>query len=131
MSVYKQGDFLDLCRGPHVASTGAIKAFKLLSSSGAYWRGDEKNPMLQRIYGTAWLTQEELDKHLWRLDEAKKRDHRKLGRELDLFEFHDVRSGRRLLAAGWDDPRPRAREVMARESLDARDYQEIVHADSW
>ncbi len=93
VSVYKQGDFLDLCRGPHVASTGAIKVFKLLSSSGAYWRGDEKNPMLQRIYGTAWLTQEELDKHLWRLEEAKKRDHRKLGRELDLFVFHDVSPG--------------------------------------
>jgi threonyl-tRNA synthetase len=93
VSVYKQGDFLDLCRGPHVASTGAIKAFKLLSSSGAYWRGDEKNPMLQRIYGTAWLTKEELDKHLWRLEEAKKRDHRKLGRELDLFVFHDVSPG--------------------------------------
>jgi threonyl-tRNA synthetase len=91
--VYKQGDFLDLCRGPHVASTGAIKVFKLLSSSGAYWRGDEKNPMLQRIYGTAWLTQEELDKHLWRLEEAKKRDHRKLGRELDLFVFHEVSPG--------------------------------------
>jgi threonyl-tRNA synthetase len=93
VSVYKQGDFLDLCRGPHVASTGVIKAFKLLSSSGAYWRGDEKNPMLQRIYGTAWLTQEELDKYLWRLEEAKKRDHRKLGRELDLFAFHDVAPG--------------------------------------
>jgi threonyl-tRNA synthetase len=93
VSLYAQGDFIDLCRGPHVASTGAIKAFKLLSSSGAYWRGDEKNPMLQRIYGTAWLTQEELDQHLWRLDEAKKRDHRKLGRELDLFDFHDVAPG--------------------------------------
>ncbi len=93
VSLYRQGDFVDLCRGPHVASTGAIKAFKLLSSSGAYWRGDERNPMLQRIYGTAWLTQEDLDKHLWRLEEAKKRDHRKLGRELDLFVFHDVAPG--------------------------------------
>ena len=124
VSIYKQGDFLDLCRGPHVASTGAIKAFKLLSSSGAYWRGDEKNPMLQRIYGTAWLTQEELDKHLWRLDEAKKRDHRKLGRELDLFEFHDIAPG----AAFWlpgGMTLVRELEKMARESLDARDYQEI------
>jgi threonyl-tRNA synthetase len=76
-----------------VKSTGELKAFKLLSSSGAYWRGDEKNAMLQRIYGTAWLTQEELDKYLWRLEEAKKRDHRKLGRELDLFVFHDVSPG--------------------------------------
>ncbi|HTG50170.1 MAG TPA: threonine--tRNA ligase, partial [Gemmatimonadales bacterium] len=90
VSLYTQGDFVDLCRGPHVRSTGEIKIFKLLSSSGAYWRGDEKNAMLQRIYGTAWLTQEELDKYLWRLEEAKKRDHRKLGRELDLFVFHDV-----------------------------------------
>jgi len=80
VSLYRQGDFIDLCRGPHVASTGHVKHFKLLSSSGAYWRGDERNAMLQRIYGTAWLTQEELDKHLWRLEEAKKRDHRKLGR---------------------------------------------------
>src|SRR5216683_3309202 len=93
VSIYRQGDFLDLCRGPHVASTGHVKHFKLLSSAGAYWRGDEKNPMLQRIYGTAWLTQEELDKHLWRLEEAKKRDHRKLGRELDLFDFYDIAPG--------------------------------------
>jgi len=124
VSVYKQGDFLDLCRGPHVASTGALRAVKLLTSSGAYWRGDEKNPMLQRIYGTAWLTQEELDKHLWRLEEAKKRDHRKLGRELDLFEFHDIAPG----AAFWLPGGMilvRELEKMARESLDARDYQEI------
>jgi threonyl-tRNA synthetase len=93
VSLYTQGDFIDLCRGPHVKSTGDLKAFKLLSSSGAYWRGDEKNAMLQRIYGTAWLTQEELDKYLWRLEEAKKRDHRKLGRELDLFVFHDIAPG--------------------------------------
>src|SRR5215510_1866220 len=72
VSLYRQGDFIDLCRGPHVASTGAIRAFKLLSSSGAYWRGSEQNPMLQRIYGTAWLTKEELEKYLWRLEEAKK-----------------------------------------------------------
>src|SRR4029450_9370613 len=93
VSLYRQGDFIDLCRGPHVASTGQVKFFKLLTSSGAYWRGDEKNPMLQRIYGTAWLSQEELDKYLWRVEEAKKRDHRKLGRELDLFVFHDVAPG--------------------------------------
>ena len=90
VSIYKQGDFLDLCRGPHVASTGAIKAFKLLSSSGAYWRGDEKNPMLQRIYGASFLTQKELDLHLQRLEEAKARDHRKLGRELELVSFHPL-----------------------------------------
>src|SRR5437899_5292206 len=76
VSLYRQGDFIDLCRGPHVPSTGKLGAFKLLSSSGAYWRGDEKNPMLQRIYGTAWPTKQELEQYLWRLEEAKKRDHR-------------------------------------------------------
>jgi threonyl-tRNA synthetase len=102
VSLYHQGDFIDLCRGPHVASTGQVKHFKLLSSSGAYWRGDERNPMLQRIYGTAWLTKDELDKHLWRLEEAKKRDHRKLGRELDLYAFHDVSPGSPFwLPNGW------------------------------
>ncbi len=124
VSLYRQGEFEDLCRGPHVASTGAIRFFKLLSSSGAYWRGSEKNPMLQRIYGTAWLTKEELEKYLWRLEEAKKRDHRKLGRELDLFEFHDVSPG----AAFWlpgGMVLVRELEKFARESLDARDYQEI------
>jgi threonyl-tRNA synthetase len=102
VSLYTQGEFVDLCRGPHVTRTGEIKAFKLLSSSGAYWRGDEKNPMLQRIYGTAWLTKADLDQYLWRLDEAKKRDHRKLGRELDLFDFYDVAPGAPFwLPTGW------------------------------
>ncbi len=124
VSLYRQGDFIDLCRGPHVASTGHVKHFKLLSSSGAYWRGDERNPMLQRIYGTAWLTQEELDKHLWRLEEAKKRDHRKLGRELDLYAFHDVSPGAPFwLPNGWMMVRELERFV--REVLDARGYQEI------
>ena len=89
ISAYQQGDFIDLCRGPHVPSTGKIKHFKLLSSAGAYWRGDEKNKMLQRIYGTTWFTKEELDDFLCRLEEAKKRDHRKLGRELALYTFDD------------------------------------------
>src|SRR5262245_18545127 len=93
VSLYEQGDFIDLCRGPHVASTGQVKFFKLLTSSGAYWRGDERNAMLQRIYGTAWLSQEELDRHLWRLEEGKKRDHRKLARELDLLIFNEVSPG--------------------------------------
>ena len=88
VSFYRHGDFEDLCRGGHVETTKDLGAFKLLNTAGAYWRGDETRPMLQRIYGTAWDTQEELDKHLWRLEEAKKRDHRKLGRELDLFTFH-------------------------------------------
>jgi threonyl-tRNA synthetase len=124
VSLYEQGEFVDLCRGPHVASTGEIKAFKLLSSSGAYWRGDEKNPMLQRIYGTAWLAQDDLDQYLWRLEEAKKRDHRKVGRELDLFDFHDVSPGAPFwLPNGWTIVRELERFV--RDSLDARGYQEI------
>jgi len=88
VSFYRHGSFEDLCRGGHVESTKGLGAFKLLNTAGAYWRGDETRPMLQRIYGTAWDTQEELDQHLWRLEEAKKRDHRKVGRELDLFTFH-------------------------------------------
>lgn len=91
ISIYKDDEFVDLCRGPHVESTGKInpKAFKLMNVAGAYWRGDENNPMLQRIYGTAWKTPKELKKYLWLLEEAKKRDHRKLGRELDLYSFSD------------------------------------------
>ncbi|MCC6178086.1 MAG: threonine--tRNA ligase [Chloroflexi bacterium] len=90
ISYYDTGsDWTDLCRGPHVPSSGKIGAFKLLSVAGAYWRGDEKRPMLQRIYGTTWPTQEELDRYLWRLEEAKRRDHRRLGRELDLFSVSE------------------------------------------
>ena len=85
VTTYTDGDFCDLCRGPHIESTGKVKAFKLLSIAGAYWRGTEKNPMLQRIYGTAFFTQEELDKYLKFLEEAKKRDHRKLGKELEFY----------------------------------------------
>jgi threonyl-tRNA synthetase len=90
VSLYRQGDWVDLCRGPHVPSTGAIKAFKLTGVAGAYWRGSENNEMLQRIYGTSWPTEKELKEYLKRLEEAKKRDHRRLGRELDLFSFHPV-----------------------------------------
>ncbi len=85
ISAYSQGDFTDLCRGPHVENTKDIKVFKLLSTSSAYWRGDERNPVLQRIYGTAWFTKKDLKDYLNRLEEAKKRDHRKLGKELDLY----------------------------------------------
>jgi len=88
ISVYTDGPFVDLCRGPHVPGTGAIKHFKLLHGAGAYWRGDERRQMLQRIYGTAWFKKEELEAYLHRLEEAKKRDHRRLGRELDLFMLH-------------------------------------------
>ncbi|HBH61700.1 MAG TPA: threonine--tRNA ligase [Nitrospiraceae bacterium] len=89
VTVYTEGDFTDLCRGPHLESTGKVKAFKLLSVAGAYWRGDEKNKMLQRIYGTAFPSKEELKKHLDFLEEVKKRDHRRLGKELDLFSIND------------------------------------------
>jgi threonyl-tRNA synthetase len=88
ISFYRHGSFNDLCRGPHLASTGGIGPFKLLNSAAAYWRGDEKRPMLQRIYGTVWETQEDLDRYLWRVEEARRRDHRKIGRDLDLFSFH-------------------------------------------
>jgi threonyl-tRNA synthetase len=90
VSLYRQGDWVDLCRGPHVPSTKALRAFKLTGVAGAYWRGDEKNEMLQRIYGTAWATKEALKEHLRRLEEAKKRDHRKLGQELGLFMVSDA-----------------------------------------
>jgi threonyl-tRNA synthetase len=88
ITVYTDGPFIDLCRGPHVPSTGRLKHFKLLSGAGAYWRGDSRRQMLQRIYGTAWFKKEELDQYLHRLEEARKRDHRKVGRDLDLFMFH-------------------------------------------
>ena len=94
VSIYKNGDFVDLCRGPHIESTGKIKTFKLLSVAGAYWRGDERNPMLQRIYGTAFFNKKDLDKYLKQLEEAKKRDHRRLGRDLDLFmQFEEIGAG--------------------------------------
>ncbi|MEW6684860.1 MAG: threonine--tRNA ligase [Candidatus Edwardsbacteria bacterium] len=93
VTLYYQDDFVDLCRGPHIPSTGYLKAFKLLSVAGAYWRGDENRPMLQRIYGTAYEKQEDLEAHLRRLEEVKKRDHRKLGKELDLYSIHEEIGG--------------------------------------
>ncbi|AIQ18187.1 threonine--tRNA ligase [Paenibacillus sp. FSL H7-0357] len=93
ISIYDQGEFSDLCRGPHLASTGAIKAFKLLSVAGAYWRGDSSNKMLQRIYGTSFPKNAQLEEHLYMLEEAKKRDHRKLGKELELFMFSEEAPG--------------------------------------
>lgn len=93
ISFYKQGDFVDLCAGPHMDSTGQIKAIKLTSVAGAYWRGNEKNKMLQRIYGTSFPSQAELDEHLAKIEEAKKRDHRKIGREMDLFALYDEGPG--------------------------------------
>ena len=97
ISTYTDGPFTDLCRGPHIQDTSYIKHFKLMSTAGAYWRGDEKRQMLQRIYGTAWFRKEDLDAYLYRIEEAKRRDHRRLGKELDLFQFHPIAPG----AAFW------------------------------
>ncbi|MEA2623832.1 MAG: threonyl-tRNA synthetase [Chloroflexota bacterium] len=135
VSTYEHGRFIDLCRGPHVPSTGKIGPFKLLSVAGAYWRGREDRPMLQRVYGTVWSTQEELDLYLWRRQEARKRDHRRLGVQLDLFSFHDVSPG----AAFWH-PKGwtlyRTLENAMRELQAERGYQEIytpplVHKKLW
>ena len=93
LSFYKQGDFIDLCRGPHVPATGAIKAFKLMSVAGAYWRGDSRNEMLQRIYGTAWNDKKDLKQYLHMLEEAERRDHRKVGKRLELFHFQEEAPG--------------------------------------
>ena len=93
ITLYREGPFVDLCRGPHVSSTGKLKAFKLLKVSGAYWRGDSKNEMLQRVYGTAWASKSELQDYLFRLEEAEKRDHRKIGKSLDLFHYRDFAPG--------------------------------------
>ncbi|MDT3735462.1 MAG: threonine--tRNA ligase [Denitratisoma sp.] len=93
VSLYREGDFVDLCRGPHVPSTGKLKVFKLMKVAGAYWRGDSRNEMLQRIYGTAWSKKDELDAYLHMLEEAEKRDHRRLGRQLDLFHLQDEAPG--------------------------------------
>ena len=93
ISLYREGDFIDLCRGPHVPSTGKLKHFKLMKLAGAYWRGDSKNEMLQRVYGTAWAKKEDLEAYLHRLEEAEKRDHRKLAKQLDLLHMQDEAPG--------------------------------------
>jgi len=135
VSTYQHGPFIDLCRGPHVESTGRLGPFKLLSVAGAYWRGSEERPMLQRIYGTVWSSQEELDLFLWRRDEARKRDHRRLGVALDLFSFHDVSPGSAFWhPKGWT--LYRTLEAAMRELQERRGYQEIytpplVHQKLW
>ncbi len=114
IKIYFQGDWFDLCRGPHMTSTGKIgSAFKLMKVAGAYWRGDSNNPMLTRIYGTAFAKQEELDAYLKQIEEAEKRDHRKLGRELDLFHFQEEGPGRRVLARQGLDHIPGADRLYA------------------
>ncbi|MCY9588795.1 threonine--tRNA ligase [Paenibacillus chitinolyticus] len=125
LTIYDQGEFFDLCRGPHLPSTGKIKAFKLLSVAGAYWRGDSKNKMLQRIYGTAFPKKAELDEHLHLLEEAKKRDHRKLGRELKMFTFSkEVGQGLPI----WLPAGAKVRRVMERYIVDLEErlgYQHV------
>jgi threonyl-tRNA synthetase len=124
ISVYRNGPFLDLCRGPHVPATSHVKHFKLLNTAGAYWRGDEKRQMLQRIYGTAWFSEKDLADYLHRIEEAKKRDHRKLGRELDLFFFHPFSPG----AAFWTDRGTTIYQELVdwmRTVLARNDYQQV------
>ena len=124
LSLYQQGDFIDLCRGPHVPSTGKLKAFKLTKVAGAYWRGDSRNEMLQRIYGTAWPDKKSLKSYLHRLEEAEKRDHRKLGRRLDLFHFQEESPG----MAFWHDRGwavYRVLEDYIREKLRLHGYLEV------
>jgi threonyl-tRNA synthetase len=125
LSVYRQGNFVDLCVGPHLPSTGRLgQAFKLMNVAGAYWRGDPKNPQLQRVYGTAWASQKELDQYLFRLEEAERRDHRKLGRELDLFHLQEEAVGSVFWhPKGWT--LYRVIENYMRRRLEAAGYLEV------
>ncbi|MCV2218094.1 threonine--tRNA ligase [Thauera sp. Sel9] len=124
VSLYRQGDFIDLCRGPHVPSTGKLKVFKLMKLAGAYWRGDSKNEMLQRIYGTAWTKKDDLDAYLHMIEEAEKRDHRKLGRQLDLFHLQDEAPGMVFWhAKGWT--LWQQIEQYMRRTLGEHGYQEV------
>ena len=124
ISLYRQGDFVDLCRGPHVPSTGKLKAFKLMKVAGAYWRGDSRNEMLQRVYGTAWRSKDELKDYLHRLEEAEKRDHRKIGKALDLFHTQEEAPG----MVFWHDKGWQIYLIIqdyVRGKLRARGYQEV------
>ncbi|HTJ06272.1 MAG TPA: threonine--tRNA ligase, partial [Caldimonas sp.] len=124
VSLYREGKFEDLCRGPHVPRTGKLRHFKLMKVAGAYWRGDHRNEMLQRIYGTAWATKEELQAYLHMLEEAEKRDHRKLGRELDFFHIDEVAPGVVFWhPKGW--ALWQAIERYMREVYQATGYQEV------
>jgi threonyl-tRNA synthetase len=134
-SIYRTGDYVDLCLGPHVPDTSQIGPFKLTSIAGAYWRGDEKRPQLQRVYGTVWPTQEELDQYLWRIEEAKRRDHRRLGRELRLFFFDETAPGQPfMLPKGMTIFR--TLEALSQREHAKRGYVEIstpslVKSDLW
>ncbi|MBX3039113.1 MAG: threonine--tRNA ligase [Bdellovibrionaceae bacterium] len=126
LGIYHNGDqWFDLCRGPHIQSTGQIKAFKLLSVAGAYWRGDDKNPMLQRVYATAFTDKKELEQHLHNLEEAKKRDHRKLGKELELFMFHEWAPGSPFFTAKGATIYNELQGLM-RELYREYDYNEVI-----
>ncbi len=129
LKIYKQGEWLDLCRGPHMASTGQVgSGFKLLKLAGAYWRGDSNNPMLQRIYGTAWASDKELKAYLHRLEEAERRDHRRLGREMDLFHFQEEAPG----SVFWHDKGWRLFQTLIaymRRRQEATDYKEVNSPD--
>lgn len=136
VSLYTQGEYVDLCRGPHIPSTGVIKAFKLMSVAGAYWRGDERNKMLQRIYGTGFATRKELDEYLTFIEEAKKRDHRRLGKELDLFQineevgpglaiFHPKGAMLRLIIEDWE------RKEHLKRGYDIVVGPQILRGDLW
>ena len=135
VSFYRHGSFEDLCRGGHLGSTKELGAFKLLNTAGAYWRGDETRPMLQRIYGTAWDKQAELDQHLWRIEEAKKRDHRKLGRELDLFTFHPESPAAPFLhprgRAVWRALEDWSRQVRREAGFDEVRTPSLVRKELW
>ncbi len=124
ISLYRQGEFIDLCRGPHIPDTGRLGEFKLMRLAGAYWRGDSKNEMLQRIYGTAWATKKDLEQYLQRLEEAEKRDHRRLGKQLDLFHFQEEAPG----MVFWHDHGWRIYTLIQsymREQLREHGYQEV------
>ena len=128
ITLYRQGGFVDLCRGPHLPSTGKVGAFKLLKVAGAYWRGDARNEMLQRIYGTAWPDQKQLKAYLHRLEEAEKRDHRRLGREMELFHFQEEAPGAAFWhPKGWTLFRVLVDYMRARQ--DAAGYDEISTPD--
>jgi threonyl-tRNA synthetase len=144
ISLYGQGDWLDLCRGPHVPSTGKLRAFKLMKVAGAYWRGDSRNEMLQRIYGTAWLNEKDLNDYLHRLEEAEKRDHRRIGRELNLFHMQEEAPGavfwhpkgwtvfQGLIAYMRDKQRAAGyEEVNAPELMDATLWQQSGHLEKF
>ena len=144
ISLYGQGNWIDLCRGPHVPSTGKLKAFKLTKVAGAYWRGDSRNEMLQRIYGTAWPDKKQLDEYLHRLEEAEKRDHRRIGRELDLFHLQEEAPGAVFwhpkgwtvfqTLIGYMRERQRAagyQEVSAPELMDASLWQQSGHLEKF